>query len=103
MPVADGHTSIPSPATSAMPSVRVTCVALSLLLLLATAAMSVVTTEPFDPAPGHPDSLGTYTHPAGGKTLALSVGVGSSAFRSPFDVLSSLTFFLTGGRIADAF
>src|SRR5262245_21044978 len=36
----------------------------------------------FDPRPGDPDlALGSYTHPAGGDTLTLDVGIGSGAFR----------------------
>ena len=86
-----------------MRSVRAVSVAAALLLLLTTVAMSVVATEPFDPVPGQPEPLGTYTHPAGGKTLTLSVGIGSGAFRSPFDLLSLFAFFLSNGRIVDAF
>src|SRR5688500_15866754 len=42
--------------------------------------------DSFDPKPGDPDlALGSYTHPAGGDTLPLSVGIGSGAFRPPFE------------------
>jgi hypothetical protein len=45
----------------------------------------------FNPVPGDPDlAQGSYTHPAGGKTLTLFGGAGSGAFRgrgdSPFEV-----------------
>jgi len=37
-------------------------------------------------AASSPDlALGTYTHPAGGTTLTLNVGIGSGAYRGPFD------------------
>lgn len=87
-----------------MLSVRVASLVAALLLLVTTVAMSVVTTEPFNSVPDDPDlALGTYTHPVGGKTLNLSVGIGSGAFRSPFDLISLFAFFLSNGRIVDAF
>ena len=58
------------------------------LALTAVAAWSQITTEPFDPVPDPALALGSYTHPAGGRTLTLAVGIGSSAARSPFDRLT---------------
>lgn len=55
-------------------------------------AMSSHATEPgeiridsFDPKPDRDLMLGSYTHPAGGDTLTLGVGIGSGAFRPIFE------------------
>jgi hypothetical protein len=69
-----------------MRAVRMAALSVGLVLVLAASAMSLVTLESFDPVPGDPDLvLGTYTHPAGGPTLDLSVGIGSGAYRGPLD------------------
>ena len=47
-------------------------------------------------------ALGTYTHPAGGKTLTLAVGIGSSAARSPFDLLTLFASLFRHDRLVDA-
>ena len=53
------------------------------LLAAVTAVPAEVAIENFDAVPDDPVlAIGTYTHPAGGKTLTLRVGVGSAAFRS---------------------
>lgn len=86
-----------------MPSVRVVSLTAGLLLLTAVAVWSQVSTEPFDPQPGDPElNLGSYTHPAGGTTLDLSVGIGSGAFRTPFDPLNLFAILVPHGRIVDA-
>jgi hypothetical protein len=87
-----------------MPRIRIASLVAALLLFLTTVAMSVVSMESFDPVPGDPDLvLGTYTHPAGGKTLDLTVGIGSGVFRSPFDLLGLFAFFFSHGWIVDAY
>jgi hypothetical protein len=87
-----------------MPRIRIASLVAALLLFLTTVAMSVVSMESFDPVPGDPDLvLGTYTHPAGGKTLDLTVGIGSGVFRSPFDLLGLFAFFFSHGSIVDAY
>jgi hypothetical protein len=70
-----------------MRAVPIAMVSVCLVLALAAAAMSLATLESFDPVPGDPDlALGSYTHPAGGPTLDLSVGIGSGVYRGPLDV-----------------
>jgi hypothetical protein len=69
-----------------MRAVRIASVTVGLVLVLAAAAMSLVSLESFDPEPGDPDLvLGPYQHPAGGNHLDLSVGIGSAAYRGPLD------------------
>jgi hypothetical protein len=79
-------------------------VAALLLVLTAVAASDEITTEPFDPVPGDPAlTLGVYTHPAGGKTLNLTVGIGSGAARSPFDFPSRFASLFRHDAIVDVF
>jgi hypothetical protein len=69
-----------------MRAARIVVLSVCLVVGLTVAALSMITLESFDPEPGDPDlALGTYTHPAGGPTLPLSVGIGSAAYRGPLD------------------
>ena len=67
-----------------MRAVRVGTFAVSMVLVIAATAMSLVSLESFEGVAGDPGlSLGTYQHPAGGPVLALSVGIGSAALPWP--------------------
>ena len=68
-----------------MRAARIATLTVGLVLVLAVAAVSLVSLESFDPVPDPGLALGTYTHPAGGTTLQLNVGIGSGAYRGPFD------------------
>lgn len=68
-----------------MRAARIATLSVALVLVLTAAAMSLVSLESFEPVPDPDLALGTYTHPAGGTTLDLRVGVGSGAFKGPFD------------------
>jgi hypothetical protein len=86
-----------------VPNARISGLVLALLLALtAVAASNQVIADPFDPVPDPDLALGTYTHPAGGTTLTLAVGIGSSAARSPFDPLTLLASLFRHDRLADA-
>jgi hypothetical protein len=62
---------------------RIATLAAIALFAGATAVPAEVAIDSFDTVPDDPLlAIGTYTHPAGGKTLTLRVGVGSTAFRS---------------------
>jgi hypothetical protein len=100
---AERQTSIPGEVR--MRNIRVATLVGLLLLVLTTLAVSEVILDVFEPEPGDPDlALGQYTHPAGGPTLDLSIGIGSGAFRSPFDPLPLLAFLfgLRRNPIVDA-
>ena len=89
-----------------MRTTRITVLSVCLVLALAATAMSLVTLESFDPIPGDPDlALGTYQHPAGGPTFELTEGIGSGAYRGPFDFFPSSIWGLLERRhsVVDAF
>jgi hypothetical protein len=72
-----------------MRAARIATLSGLLVLVLAATAMSLVGLESFDPEPDPELLLGSYTHPAGGTTLDLRVGIGSGAYRGPFDLFPS--------------
>jgi hypothetical protein len=69
-----------------MRAARITILTAVLVLGLAAAALSLVTLESFEPVADPDLDLGSYQHPAGGKELALHVGIGSGAYRGRFDI-----------------
>ena len=71
-----------------MRTARIATLTFRLVLFIADAALSaLIDLESFEAEAGDPDlALGSYTHPAGGLTRDLTVGVGSAAYRDPFDI-----------------